>query len=58
MVLTIDSDTAPVNIGDRIAVMNNGHIEQIGEFESVYQNPANQFVADFMMRVTFSESNI
>ena len=35
-------------ISDRIIVMNNGVVEQIGKPEEVYRNPANRFVADFI----------
>ena len=33
---------------DRIAVMNNGTIEQVGTPDEVYERPANDFVADFV----------
>lgn len=33
---------------DRIAVMNDGHIEQIGTPEEIYESPANEFVAEFV----------
>ncbi|MEM6529036.1 MAG: ABC transporter ATP-binding protein [Chloroflexota bacterium] len=35
-------------ISDRIVVMNNGAIEQIGEPEEIYSKPETAFVADFM----------
>ncbi len=35
-------------MADRIAVMDNGRIEQVGEPEELYRNPASLFVADFM----------
>lgn len=35
-------------MADRIAVLNNGRIEQIGSPEDIYQRPATPFVADFM----------
>jgi iron(III) transport system ATP-binding protein len=35
-------------VSDRIAVMNRGKIEQIGSPTSIYEQPANQFVADFI----------
>jgi ABC-type sugar transport system ATPase subunit len=34
-----------LSLGDRIAVINNGEIEQIGSANDVYYTPANQFVA-------------
>ncbi|MEF8852055.1 MAG: ABC transporter ATP-binding protein, partial [Haloarculaceae archaeon] len=33
---------------DRIAVMNDGTIEQVGTPDEVYERPANDFVADFV----------
>lgn len=35
-------------LGDRIAVMNQGRIAQIGTPEEIYRVPANAFVADFI----------
>ncbi len=37
-----------MTMGDRIAVMNNGGLEQLGDPDSVYQKPANVFVAGFI----------
>jgi multiple sugar transport system ATP-binding protein len=34
-------------LGDRIAIMNNGRLEQIGTAAELYSNPANLFVASF-----------
>jgi putative spermidine/putrescine transport system ATP-binding protein len=33
---------------DRIAVMNDGRIEQVGTPAEIYERPANEFVADFV----------
>jgi len=33
---------------DRIAVMNDGRIEQVGTPEALYERPANEFVAEFV----------
>jgi iron(III) transport system ATP-binding protein len=35
-------------LGDRVAVMNAGRIEQVGTPEDIFQHPANRFVADFL----------
>ena len=35
-------------LSDRIVVMSNGHIEQIGSPREIYERPANAFVADFI----------
>lgn len=35
-------------IADRIVIMNNGHIEQLGTPQEIYRNPATLFVAHFL----------
>lgn len=35
-------------LGDRIAVFNNGEIQQIGTPQEIYASPINEFVADFI----------
>jgi spermidine/putrescine ABC transporter ATP-binding subunit len=37
-------------LADRIAVMDHGHIEQIGGPVEIYERPASRFVADFIGR--------
>jgi glycerol transport system ATP-binding protein len=37
-----------MTMGDRIAVFNNGNIEQLGSPLSLYEQPCNQFVASFL----------
>jgi multiple sugar transport system ATP-binding protein len=37
-----------MGLGQRVAVMNAGRLEQIGEPLDIYRNPANTFVAQFM----------
>ena len=37
-----------MGLGQRIAVMNHGKIEQIGTPREIYHEPANTFVAQFM----------
>ena len=37
-----------MSMSDKIIVMNNGTIEQIGTPEAIYNRPATQFVADFI----------
>src|SRR6266436_4822653 len=37
-----------LSLADRIAVMRNGRIEQIGDPRAIYRSPANRFVADFI----------
>ncbi len=45
--VTHDQDEA-MTLGDRVAVMNAGRIEQVGAPLEVYERPATVFVADFM----------
>ncbi len=40
--------TEVMAIADRLAVLNDGTIQQIGEPRAVYDRPANRFVADFV----------
>jgi len=47
--VTHDQDEA-LAIGDRVVVMNQGRVEQIGPPSEVYQNPASSFVASFIGR--------
>ena len=42
-----------LSLGDRICVMNEGEIQQIGTPEEVYANPPNQFVAEFVGDMNF-----
>ncbi len=45
--VTHDQEEA-LTMSDRIAVMNRGHIEQIGDPEEVYDRPTTTFVAGFI----------
>src|SRR5213595_2921139 len=40
-------------MSDRIAVMNAGRIEQIGQPAEIYERPATRFVAEFIGRMNF-----
>ena len=37
-----------MTLADRIAVMNDGQVQQLGTPNEIYDDPANQFVAGFM----------
>lgn len=50
--VTHDQEEA-MSIGDRVAVMNRGRIEQIGTPETIFHNPATRFVAEFMGQSDF-----
>ncbi len=45
--VTHDQDEA-LSMSDRIAVMSEGEVQQIGGPEDIYKRPANRFVADFI----------
>lgn len=45
--VTHDQEEA-LTMSDRVVVMNNGRIEQIGSPTDIYNEPANAFVADFI----------
>jgi spermidine/putrescine ABC transporter ATP-binding subunit len=45
--VTHDQEEA-MTMSDRIAVMNRGHYEQLGEPESLYERPTTRFVASFL----------
>src|SRR5213593_105779 len=45
--ITHDQEEA-LELGDRIAVINVGHIEQIGRPEEIYNHPATEYVATFL----------
>ncbi|WP_308466011.1 ABC transporter ATP-binding protein [Rathayibacter soli] len=45
--VTHDQNEA-MSMADRLAVMNGGHIEDIGAPDRVYDRPATQFVAEFL----------
>lgn len=47
VIVTHDQDEA-LTLCDRLAVFNNGRIEQVGAAREVYENPLNRFVADFV----------
>ncbi|NJN44986.1 MAG: ABC transporter ATP-binding protein, partial [Anaerolineae bacterium] len=40
-------------MGDRLAVLNNGVLEQVGTPEDIYQAPTTRFVAEFMGNTDF-----
>jgi len=49
--ITHDLDEA-VRIGDRIAIMRDGRIIQIGTAEDIVMNPADDYVADFVAGIS------
>jgi iron(III) transport system ATP-binding protein len=55
--VTHDQEEA-LALSDRIALMNKGRIEQIGEPESIYTAPATAFVADFIGAANLIEAEV
>ena len=52
VMVTHDQEEA-LTMADRIVVMNNGVIDQVGTPEEIYSNPATSFVADFIGSMNF-----
>jgi len=50
--VTHDQEEA-MSMSDRIAIMLDGHIEQLGDPETVYEHPSTAFVAGFVGRNNF-----
>jgi ABC-type sugar transport system ATPase subunit len=48
MVFVTHDQTEAMTMGDRIAVMQAGRLEQIGSPDQIYNDPASQFVAGFV----------
>ena len=51
LIVTHDQEEA-LTMADRLVVMDNGRVHQIGTPTEVYENPANLFVAGFLGRCT------
>jgi len=45
-------------LSDRVAVMNQGRIEQVGTPDEIYDQPSSQFVADFIGLSDFIEGTV
>jgi putative spermidine/putrescine transport system ATP-binding protein len=50
--VTHDQEEA-ISIADRLVVINQGRVEQIGTPRDIYERPASRFVADFIGRINF-----
>lgn len=48
MVYVTHDQIEALTLADRIVIMNNGYVQQIGTPSEVYSNPANLFVANFI----------
>jgi iron(III) transport system ATP-binding protein len=47
-----------MTLSDRVVVMNQGLIEQVGSPKEVYRYPATRFVADFIGRANFIDATV
>ena len=50
--------TEAMTMSDRIVVMNEGRIEQVGTPTEIYRRPNNRFVADFIGKANFVEGKV
>jgi sulfate transport system ATP-binding protein len=57
ILVTHDQDEA-LEVADRIVVMNQARIEQVGAPEEVFHNPASEFVMDFLGAVNLFHGRI
>jgi len=55
--VTHDQEEA-LTMSDRIAVMNLGHVLQVGAPSDIYEHPASRFVADFIGETNFLEGAV
>jgi len=55
--VTHDQEEA-ITMSDRIAVMSNGLVQQLGGSREIYEQPANRFVADFIGETNFIEGKV
>lgn len=55
VMVTHDQEEA-LAMADRIVVMSDGRVEQVGSPEEIYRRPATPFVADFVGHMTFLDA--
>jgi len=55
--VTHDQEEA-LSISDRVAVMNDGRIEQVGPPDEVFQHPESRFVASFLGQASFLSGQV
>jgi spermidine/putrescine transport system ATP-binding protein len=55
--VTHDQEVA-LSVSDRLVVLNDGLVEQVGSVEALYEEPASQFVADFIGDVNTVEASV
>ena len=57
-VFVTHDQTEAMNMSDRIAVMRNGEIEQVGTARDIYNFPQSSFVADFVGRINLLDAEL
>ncbi|VXC55995.1 ABC transporter ATP-binding protein [Nocardioides sp. AX2bis] len=57
VVVTHDQDEA-LSLGDRLAVLRDGRVEQVASPREVYESPVNRFVATFMGEADFLPAHV
>ncbi len=57
VMVTHDQEEA-LTMADRLVVMSEGRIRQVGSQQDLYERPADRFVADFVGRSTFFEGRL
>jgi iron(III) transport system ATP-binding protein len=57
MYVTHDQGEA-LALSDRVAIMNRGHLEQLGTPEEIYESPRSKFVAEFIGLSNFLEGYV
>ena len=57
VMVTHDQEEA-LTMADRLVVMSNGRVQQVGSQRELYENPANTFVAGFVGRTNFLHGRV
>ncbi len=57
-VLVTHDQYEAMSISDRIVVMHRGRVQQVGTPVEIYENPTNEFVADFVGGVNFIRAQV
>jgi len=57
VMVTHDQEEA-LTMADRLVVMSNGKVQQVGSQRDLYENPANTFVAGFVGRTNFVRGHV
>ena len=57
-VFVTHDQTEAMNMSDRIAVMRDGEIEQVGTARDIYNFPQSSFVADFVGRINLLDAEL